>query len=217
MRGRSSTDALSLAIRAAVTLGAALLVGLAGCRPEPTEVREARPVIREFSTALRSQDEARLRSLATCVVEAAGVLDARLRYIEPPGEIRRAALDSLATLYGNAHRMADSLYTSAPDSVADLESRFDRTRSLARRAATTRAALHAAERSAAATSVPSGDSGREALRTLRAHLLVRYGGDTVGPAPIERDTIVRLIRAPGGAWVVYAFDLASDAPGPLPY
>ncbi|HET9950631.1 MAG TPA: hypothetical protein VFS09_02430 [Candidatus Eisenbacteria bacterium] len=211
MRGRSTTDGRALA------LGVALLVGLAGCRPEPAEVREARPLLRDFATALRSRDEVRLRDLATCVVETAGVLDARLRYLEPLGDVRRAALDSLATLYRDAQRIADSLYTAAPDSAADLESRFDRTRSLARRAAATRAAVHAAERSGSASSVASRDAGRETLRTLRAHLLVRYGGESVGPTPIERDTIVRMIRAPGGGWVIYAFDLASDAPGPLPY
>ena len=155
--------------------------------------------------------------MATCVVEGAGVLDARLRYVEPPADVNLAALDSLAALYEAAHRVADSLYTAAPDSSPDLESRFDRARSLARRAATTRAAVHAAERSEAGSSVAARDRNRATLRALRAHLLVRYGGDAVGPAPVERDTIVRLIRAPGGRWIVYAFDLASDAPGPLPF
>jgi hypothetical protein len=174
-------------------------------------------VLQAFASALRSHDEVRLRALATCVVEANGVLDARIRYIEPPGSFRKTSLDSLGALYRDAQRIADSLYMAAPDSAADLESRFDRTRSLARRAAVTRAALHAADRSGASSVSPGEGVGEETLRTLRAHLLVRYGGNAVGPAPVERDTVVRLIRAPGGSWVVYAFDLASDAPGPLPY
>lgn len=211
MRGRSSTDAGPLLL-ALVLAGA-----LAGCRPEPADVREVRPVLREFSGALRSRDETRLRDLATCVVEAAGVLDARLRYVEPAKDVSLAALDSLAASYEDAHRIADSLYTAAPDSSADLEARFERARSLARRAATTRAAVHAAERSGAASTIAPPERGRETLRALRAHLLLRYGGDAVGPSPVERDTIVRLIRAPGGRWIVYAFDLASDPPGPLPF
>ena len=60
-------------------------------------------------------------------------------------------------------------------------------------------------------------SANTELKTIRAHVLVRFAGEAVGPAASDRDTIVRLVRAPGGVWVVYSFDLASDSPGPLPY
>ncbi|HEU4724231.1 MAG TPA: hypothetical protein VFU59_02930, partial [Candidatus Eisenbacteria bacterium] len=123
------------------------------------------------------------------------------------------ALDSLVRLYAEAQRLADSLYAAAPDSAADLEKRFERGRGLARRAAATRAARRAADLSSR-DHPPGADA---ALTSVRAHVLVRFAGEAVGPDAIERDTIVRLLRAPGGAWIVYAFDLASDAPGPLPY
>jgi hypothetical protein len=180
-------------------------------------VRDARSKVLEFTDALRARDDALLRSLATCVIETAGVRDARLRYLEPPRSIRFGALDSLSNLYAEAHRIADSLYAAAPDSAADLEARFDRARSLARRAAATRAALRAAEQSGSSTPARSASARDGELRSIRAHVLVRYGGVAVGPDPIDRDTLVRLIRAPGGGWVVFAFDLASDSPGPLPY
>jgi len=207
VRGRSSTDALLLSLG----LLAGLIAG--GCAPDPPDVREARSTVKEFSSALRRHDGDRLRDMAACIVSTDGIRDARFRHLEPLRTIRAGALDSLLALYTEAHRLADSVYAAAPDSAADLEARFERARSLSRRAAATRAARRAAEESRRDA---EPDGGVE-LRTARAHVLVRFAGEAVGPAPIDRDTIVRLVRAPGGAWVVYAFDLASDAPGPLPY
>jgi hypothetical protein len=184
-------------------------------------VRTARSKVQEFADALRACDDSRLRALATCVITTAGIRDARLRYLEPPRSIAPAALDSLSALYAEGHRIADSLYTAAPDSAADLESRFARARSLALRAATTRAALRAAAQSSSSATIPPAASAKAGsapgLRAIRAHLMVRFAGDAVGPDPIDRDMIVRMLRAPGGPWVVFACDLASDAPGPLPF
>lgn len=205
MRGRSSTDLLGLALLAGLIAG--------GCRPEPPDLRDARAAVKEFSTALRRHDGERLRAMAACIVSTEGVRDARLRYLEPIRAVRAAALDSLVTLYTEAHRLADSVYAAAPDSAADLESRFERARNLGRRAAATRAARRGAEESRS----DGVSSANTELKTIRAHVMVRFAGEAVGPAAIDRDTIVRLVRAPGGVWVVYAFDLASDSPGPLPY
>lgn len=211
---RSSTS-----VPTAVLAAGLLALALAGCRPDDPAVRDARLAVRHFVVALRAQNEAQLRSLATCVVEDAGVQDARLRRFESLHSIHLASLDSLAILYGQAQWIADSLYTAAPDSTSDLEKRFERTREWARRAAMARAALRAADQSMAAAPTPKATSvvPNPALQTIRAHLLVRYAGTAVGPAPIERDVVVRLLRAPGGPWVVYGFDLASDAPGPVPF
>ena len=205
---------------ALLAVGVLTLVA-AGCRPEDPAIHDARRALRHFTVALRAQNEAELRALATCVVEAAGVQDARLRHFESLRTIRLASLDSLAIRYGQAQWIADSLYTAAPDSTGDLEKRFERTRNLARRAALTRAALRAADQSMAALSAPAKASmpagSNPILQTIRAHLLVRYAGAAVGPAPIDRDVVVRLLRAPAGPWVVYGYDLASDAPGPVPF
>lgn len=223
MRARSSireprsrsphSFALALALAALFGLGAE------GCQPESHDRREARAAVERFASALRGHDDSQLRTLATCVVETGAVHDVRLRRLEPVRSIGRAALDSLGDLYGEAHRLADSLYTAAPDSAADLEGRFGRARDLARRAEVTRAAIRAADQSArdASPGATGGPSAAGELQTIRAHLMVRYAGDAVGPSPVDRDTIVRLLHAPGGPWIVFAFDLASDAPGPLPY
>lgn len=226
MRERFSTreprsrSAHSLAL--ALSLAALFGFGMEGCQHEPQERREARAAVERFASALRAHDDSQLRALATCVVETGAVHDVRLRRMEPVRSIGRAALDSLSDLYAEAHRLADSIYVAAPDSAADLEHRFDRTRDLARRAEVTRSAIRAAEQSARDAPRAAADGGGRPndggeLQTLRAHLMVRYAGDAVGPSPVDRDTIVRLLRAPGGPWVVFAFDFASDAPGPLPY
>ena len=209
MRGRSSTDLYARLI------GLVLLVSLSlsGCHSDPPMIRDAKVVAKEFSAALRRHDADRLRALAACIISTEGVRDARLRYLEPPLSIRAIALDSLAAHYASSHRMADSVYSSAPDSAASLEARFEQSRSMARRAAVTRAALRAADQSRS-YAAPRGDVE---LMTIRAHVMVRFTGEAVGPDAIDRDTVVRLIRAPAGVWVVYAFDLASDSPGPLPY
>ena len=188
-------------------------LALPGCRLESPEIRDAKETAKDFATALRTHDDERLRTLASCVVATDGIQDARFRYLEAPQTTRPAALDSLLLLYGEAQRLADSVYTTAPDSTADLEARFDRAQSLARRATTTRAARRAVEASRNGDPPPPDAE----LRSIRAHVLVRFAGKAVGPGAIERDTIVRLLRAPGGTWIVYSFDLASDTPGPLPY
>jgi hypothetical protein len=193
----------------------------AACDRESAEIREARGAAASFVSALKSGDAARLRAMATCAVSSEGVRDARLRYFEPSRRVTLSQLDSLLAVYAEEHRRADSLYASAPDSASNLEAHFERARDFGRRSAITRAARRAAERSvtpepttsAAARSAPAAAT----LRTVRAHLLVRFAGPAVGPSPIDRDTILRLLRAPGGTWVVYAWDPAADVPPPLPY
>ncbi|HEU4334017.1 MAG TPA: hypothetical protein VFT32_05930, partial [Candidatus Eisenbacteria bacterium] len=69
----------------------------------------------------------------------------------------------------------------------------------------------------AAESAAPRDDSDDALQSIRAHVVVRYAGPAVGPDRIERDMVVRLLRAPGGPWIVYAFDLASDPLGPIPF
>jgi hypothetical protein len=105
-----------------------------------------------------------------------------------------------------------------------VEERFRLAREWARRETTVRAAVRAARQSArdrdAAPAAGLGsphDEGDGALQSIRAHVMVRYAGPAVGPDRIERDMVVRLLRAPGGPWIVYAFDLASDPIGPIPF
>ena len=214
MRGRSNTERRPLGALAALGVGATLAVLIAtGCRPDPPEIREARRVAKDFATAIRLHDAAKLRDIASCVVATDGIQDAHVRYLDPPQFIRPAGLDSLILLYAEAQRLADSSYSAAPDAAADLEARFERARSLARRAAATRAARRAVDASRGGQT----SGAQMEVKSIRAHLLVKFAGGAVGPVPVERDTIVRLLHTPGGSWIVYAFDLASDAPGPLPY
>ncbi len=231
MRARSSTDAarprpLRRSLRSAAAAGILLAAALAvaACATDPPAVRDVKRETGSLLDDLRRHDDAALRRRATCLLSADGIADARIRRVEPLREIGLAALDSLAIRYDAAHREADSLYAATPDSAGDVESRFQIAREWGRRAATLRAARRAATRSAEAAAAGASAPGRTprapsdaALEAARVHVTVRYAGPEVGPDRIDRDVVVRLLRAPGGPWIVYSFDLASDPPGPIPF
>jgi hypothetical protein len=49
-------------------------------------------------------------------------------------------------------------------------------------------------------------------RTLR--MRVRYAGEAVGPRAIDKEVLLRLIRAPGGQWIAFSFYSKEDDPRP---
>jgi hypothetical protein len=221
-RHRPRRDAAFPAIALALTL----LAATSGCATDPPDVREGKAALDVFLRDVRAHDAARLRARATCIVSTEGIRDARLRHVEPIRRVTVAALDSLVARYAVAQQEAESTYARTPDDNPSVEDRFHALREWGRRAETVRAARRAAEQSAReasqeddghASAALRGDAAADPLLSLRAHVLVQYAGPAVGPDRVERDVIVRLLRAPGGAWVVYAFDLASDPPGPIPF
>jgi len=219
VRGRSSTDARRPRPRAAAPLAliALAILPAAGCRTDPPDVRAAKRAVSEFLRHLRDHDEPALRARATCLIPSEAVRDARLRYVDPPRTIAIATIDSLVTHYAAGHLNADSLYTRTPDTDPEVESRFQSVREWGRRANTVRAARRAAARSAEGVAGTPSDGPVKPCLSVRAHVMVQYAGPAVGPDRIERDMVLRLLRAPGGPWIVYAFDLASDPPGPIPF
>ena len=52
------------------------------------------------------------------------------------------------------------------------------------------------------------------LETRIVHARFRYAGPLVGPRPVDKEEIVRLLRVPGGRWVVFSVYLAEDDPRP---
>jgi hypothetical protein len=221
VRGRSSTDLRRLRGRAGrlshFLIVAAFLGAAPGCRPDPPDVRTAKTTLAEFVHELRAHDDAALRARTTCLIPTEAIRDARVRSLEPPRSVAVGSLDSLDARYAHAHRAADSLYALTPDTDPAVEERFQVVREWGRRAATVRAARRAATRSAESGDGPTRTAPQTPLVSIRAHVVVHYAGPAVGPDRIERDVEVRLLRAPAGRWVVYAFDLASDPPGPLPF
>ena len=219
MRGRSSTDAGRSRRGAAhaVALIAVVLLAAAGCRTDPPAARAAKGALSEFLRDLRAHDEAALRARASCLIATEAVRDTRLRYVEPPRSVTLGALDSLVARYSAALLRSDSLYRMTPDTDPNVEARFQSVRAWGRRAETVRAARRAATRSLDAPGGAGEADPALLLTSVRAHVMVQYAGPAVGPDRIERDAVIRLLRADRGAWIVYAFDLASDPPGPIPF
>ncbi|MGE5179961.1 MAG: hypothetical protein ACM3PF_12810 [Bacteroidota bacterium] len=106
-----------------------------------------------------------------------------------------ATLDSLAEA-ARVEAIADSAgFARATELDADsLWLRMDAAR---RRAELYRDALAAAVRSV-------GRRTASLVRTCRVHVRIRWGGPLVGPQPVDREHILRLLAAPGGPWVVFS-------------
>ncbi len=52
------------------------------------------------------------------------------------------------------------------------------------------------------------------LETRSVRVRIRYAGPLIGPGPVDREEIMRLLRTPGGTWIVFSLYLAIDDPGP---
>src|SRR5439155_9646965 len=107
-----------------------------------------------------------------------------------------------------AQRSADSSWAKA--SEANANSLFRRARIRSDQASIYRNAARAVP-----VSAPGAELGRDTLleiRTVRAR--VRYAGPVVGPRPVDKEEILRLLRAPGGKWIIFSKYLVEDDPAP---
>ncbi len=125
------------------------------------------------------------------------------------GALRRISigvLDSLATSAGAERRACEEAWTLATEENAD--SLWLRRRALERREAIYRNAVTAARR--------SGGRGTPTVDVCRARVRIRWGGPLVGPEPVDREHVVRVLAAPGGRWVVFSSFLRQDDPSAEP-
>ena len=195
----------SSAVRAGVVLLAFLL---AGCARESPEVREVRKAAKDYFNALRRQDVKQIADRSTCLVSARSLTGTQILSIEPPRRVRAGAVDSLARAESRAQRTADSIWTRASEVTAD--SLFQLERKISFRASVYRCAARAIQLSAPQTIV-SSDSLLES-RFVRARF--HYSGEAIGHRPVDRETIVRLLRVPGGRWIVFSVYAKQDDPAP---
>lgn len=194
--------------RTACTAVAAGLLTLAGCSRESPELREVRMAAERYVDALARKDLEQIRARSTCVVPYQSLRGGNVLRIGDLHRVTIATLDSLTRETAEEHRAADSAWVVAPDSVRDRLSRQ----------ALTVGKLHFVYRSAvraAALSRPDSVPGPDTpLETRTVRMRVRYAGEAVGPRPIDKELLLRLVRAPGGKWIAFSFYGEADDPRP---
>ena len=118
------------------------------------------------------------------------------------------ALDSLVGASARGQRSADSSWARASDWNAD--SLFRWARVLSNRAAVYRNAVRAVP-----VSFPGALVGSDStLETRVVHARVRYAGPLIGPRPVDKEEILRMLRVRGGKWIVFSKYLVADDPRP---
>jgi hypothetical protein len=189
------------------TLSAALFL-LAGCAREAPDVQAVRKASERYLRALVRKDVEEVKRTATNVVSMVSVAGGRVLAIGPAERCRLAALDSLLAATARDRNAVDSLWGRASDEAAD--SLFQRLRFLSRRYVTVRCAQRAAQ-----ASLPESlSTGAMPVELRRVRVRIRYAGDRVGPRPVDRELVLRLLRAGRGDWIVFSLYLPSDDPFP---
>jgi hypothetical protein len=191
-----------------LAIAALALATVFGCGLEPREQHDVRLAAERYLSALAGKDLELLRQRATCVVAVQAVLGGNVLQIGSTRRLLLSRLDSLSEAAGQAHRTADSVWVHAKDGERDLL--FRESRRTGRLEVIYRNAIRAM-----ALSNPDSLHGSATLletRTVRTR--VRYGGAFVGPRPVDREMILRLVRAPAGRWIAFSFYAAEDDPRP---
>ena len=188
----------------------AALLATAGCGRESQDVRGARLAAERYLDALARDEVSSLRAKSTCMVPSESVVGGTVLRVEKPRITSLATLDSLARSASATHRMLDSLWVLVPEAATD--SLFLRSRIFARRHLLYRNALRAASLSRDGETPPND----AVIRTCRIRARIRYAGQFIGPKPIDRQHVLRLLAAPGGRWIVFSVHLREDDPRPEP-
>ena len=186
----------------------AALILLAGCAREAPDVQAVRKASNRYLAALVRKDVETVKRTATNVVSMTSVAGARVLAIGPAEPRRMAALDSLLAAADRERRRADSLWALSRDETAD--SLFQRLRGLNRLYVTVRCAQRAAQASLPESSLV----GATPIELRRVRVRVRYAGSRVGPRAVDREMLLRLVRAGRGDWIVFSLYLPGDDPFP---
>ena len=175
---------------------------------EAPDVREVRTSTEEYLRVLVKGDVKGVAERSTCLVGAGTLVGGQILRIEPPRTISMAMLDSLVKDAVGNQKSADSAWAYADEITAD--SLFQRARLIALRSAVYRNAVRAVSLSAPGTVV--GRDSTVETRVVRARF--RYAGAAIGPKAVDREEILRLVRAPAGKWIVFSVYLVPDDPRP---
>jgi len=192
----------------AITCALALTALAAGCAREAPEIREVRKAAQEYLRALAKRDVKEIGERSTCVVSANSIVGGTVLGIGPPRKVRMGTLDSLSLVTRFVQRTADSTWAFANDSTAD--SLFRAARLISNQAAVYRSAVRAVPVSAPGTVVPRDST----VETRSVRTRIRYAGPAIGPQAVDKEEIIRLLRAPGGKWIVFSVYLTDQDPRP---
>ena len=180
----------------------------AGCAREPQDVHEARLAAERFVAAMAGKDLAELRERATCIVSLQSVQGGNVLRLGPARRVPISLLDSLTSSASATHQRAESLW--ARPGGGDKDAQFDEVRRAARVEVIYRNALRAI-----ALSSPGVLNDSETLLETRAiRMRIRYAGPVIGPKPVDREMILRLLKAPAGKWIAFSLYAAEDDPQP---
>jgi len=181
---------------------------VAGCAREPQDVHEARLAAERFVAAMAGKDLAELRERATCIVSLQSVQGGNVLRLGPARRVPISLLDSLTSSASATHQRAESLW--ARPGGGDKDAQFDEVRRAARVEVIYRNALRAI-----ALSRPGVLNDSETLLETRAiRMRIRYAGPVIGPKPVDREMILRLLKAPAGKWIAFSLYAAEDDPQP---
>ena len=181
---------------------------VAGCAREPQDIHEARLAAERFVAAMAGKDLAELRERATCIVSLQSVQGGNVLRLGPARRVPISLLDSLTSSASATHQRAESLW--ARPGGGDKDAQFDEVRHAARVEVIYRNALRAI-----ALSSPGVLNDSETLLETRAiRMRIRYAGPVIGPKPVDREMILRLLKAPAGKWIAFSLYTAEDDPQP---
>jgi hypothetical protein len=179
-----------------------------GCAREPEATRAIRLSAERYLSALARKDFGEIRNRATCLVPLQAVQGGNVLRIDPTRRTTIGTLDSLAASSAKLHRETDSLWIRAGE--GNREVLFQASRRAGRLEVTYRNALRAVS-----VSRPDSLAGSKAVvETCSLRVRVRYAGELVGPKPVDREMILRMLRAPGGSWIAFSLYTVEDDPQP---
>lgn len=167
-----------------------------------------RRATKDYLRALQRRDMKEIAERSTCLVSTNSIVGGRVQSIGESRWMRMGDLDSLVVAGMRSQRAAESTWAYANESNAD--SLFTLARVLSDRASIYRNAARAVPLSRPGATV-ARDSLLE-IRPVRARF--RYAGPVIGPRPVDREQILRLVRAPGGKWIVFMVYLRDEDPLP---
>lgn len=180
----------------------------AGCSREPPDLREVRLAAQRYVNALASKDLPEIRARSTCVVSPQSIRGGNVLRIGDLRRITLATLDSLSTAAADAHRVADSLWTHGGNQ--DHDALFAQ----ARRAGRVHIVYRNAIRASTLSDPDSFHDSRTPVESRSIRVRIRYAGPVVGPEPVDREVMLRLLRVPAGKWIAFSLYTVEDDPKP---